>query len=66
LGCPKEYRGGGVEVARQRPSCEAGAAWGSRGASEGHGKPIQGLDSGGSGTEGRARWRGRAAALMAR
>jgi hypothetical protein len=52
LGCPREQWGGGVEVACRRPSGEVGAAWGSRGASEGHGKPIQGLDSGGSGEEG--------------
>jgi hypothetical protein len=63
-GCPQEQWGDGVEVARRRPSGKAGVAWGGRGASRGHGKPIQELDSGGSGVEGGARWRGRAMVLM--
>jgi hypothetical protein len=49
VGLPAEQWGGGMEVARRRPSSEPGAAWGSWGASGGHRKLIQGLDSGGSG-----------------
>jgi hypothetical protein len=43
-----------VEVACRRPPGKVGVAWGGQGASGGHGEPIQGLDSGGSGAEGGA------------